>query len=251
MNEILYITMFIIGTVLGSFYTLAVYRIPLKKDITHERSFCPNCNHRLEFLDLIPILSYIFLGGKCRYCKQKIRPRYLILEICSGLLFMLFYISLKINIFDLELGKFYYLAFGIFYLSAILIIAGIEKEKHYIPNSLFIFGTVISLLYIIYLYIIHVSIYKYVIYFVLMLTLVIINGIMQGKNKQNYIIQLLALIVFMIIGTNEKVVLIGICLSLLGYLITKLIKKEQQVPIGFYLVITNIIILIVNNYINI
>ena len=51
MNTILYALIFIIGTLFGSFFTLAVYRIPLGKDITHERSFCPNCNHRLEFLD--------------------------------------------------------------------------------------------------------------------------------------------------------------------------------------------------------
>ena len=66
MNIVLYTLIFIIGTLFGSFFTLAVYRIPLGKDITHERSFCPNCNHKLQFLDLIPILSYIFLGGKCR-----------------------------------------------------------------------------------------------------------------------------------------------------------------------------------------
>ena len=80
--EILFIIMFFfIGTVFGSFFTLAVYRIPLKKNITYERSFCPNCEHRLEFKDLIPVFSYIFLKGKCRYCGQKVRPRYLILEI--------------------------------------------------------------------------------------------------------------------------------------------------------------------------
>lgn len=88
MNIILYILIFCIGALFGSFFTLAVYRIPLGKDITHERSFCPNCNHRLEFLDLIPILSYLFLGGKCRYCKQKIRPRYFLLEIMSGVVFV-------------------------------------------------------------------------------------------------------------------------------------------------------------------
>ena len=87
---IIYIIIFCIGTVFGSFFTLAVYRIPLGKDITHERSFCPNCNHKLSFFDMIPILSYICLRGKCRYCKQKIRPRYLILEILSGIVFVLF-----------------------------------------------------------------------------------------------------------------------------------------------------------------
>ena len=86
---LIYITIAISGTVFGSFFTLAVHRIPKHQDITHERSYCPNCNHKLGFLDLIPVFSYIFLGGKCRYCKNKIRPRYLILELCSGAIFLL------------------------------------------------------------------------------------------------------------------------------------------------------------------
>ena len=64
MEIFLYAIIFIIGTFFGSFFTLAVYRLPLKKNITHERSFCPNCNHGLEAIDLVPIFSYIFLGGK-------------------------------------------------------------------------------------------------------------------------------------------------------------------------------------------
>ena len=105
MNLILYILIFMIGTVFGSFFTLAIYRLPLGKDIIHERSFCPNCNHKLRFLDMIPILSYIFLGGKCRYCKNKIKPRYLILEVLSGITFLLFAISLDLNIYDLSASK--------------------------------------------------------------------------------------------------------------------------------------------------
>ncbi|MBO4815588.1 MAG: prepilin peptidase [Clostridia bacterium] len=181
-NLILNIAMFIMGTVLGSFFTLAVYRIPLKKDITHERSFCPNCNHRLEFLDLIPILSYIFLGGKCRYCKQKIRPRYLILEVFSGIIFMLFFMSLKIDILNLSLNKIVYLIFGILFISTLFIIGGIGIEKHYIPNSVLTFGLVILAIYIIYLYILHASIYKYVIYFIFMFACLIAN-IVTLKNK--------------------------------------------------------------------
>ena len=76
MKAILYFLIFAMGTVFGSFSTLAIYRIPLKKNITTERSFCPNCNHKLAFFDLIPVLSYIFLGGKCRYCGKKIKPTY-------------------------------------------------------------------------------------------------------------------------------------------------------------------------------
>ena len=81
MEIFFYLIIFIIGTLFGSFYTLAVYRIPKRQDIVHTHSYCPNCNHKLGLLDLFPIFSYILLGGKCRYCKQKIRPRYLILYI--------------------------------------------------------------------------------------------------------------------------------------------------------------------------
>lgn len=83
---LLYIPIFFIGIFFGSFSTLALYRIPLKKDITHERSFCPKCNHKLGAVDLIPVFSYIFLGGKCRYCGDKISPRYLFIELFFGII---------------------------------------------------------------------------------------------------------------------------------------------------------------------
>ena len=58
MDIILYILLFCIGTVFGSFFTLAVSRIPIGQDITHERSYCPNCDHKLGFLDMIPIFRW-------------------------------------------------------------------------------------------------------------------------------------------------------------------------------------------------
>ena len=67
MDLIIYIVIFLIGIFFGSFYTLAVYRIPNREDIIHTHSYCPNCKHKLGSLDLIPVFSYIFLGGKCRY----------------------------------------------------------------------------------------------------------------------------------------------------------------------------------------
>ena len=67
-NIVYMVCFFIIGTLFGSFFTLATYRIPRKQDIMIKRSYCPNCKHELGFFDLIPILSYLFLGGKCKYC---------------------------------------------------------------------------------------------------------------------------------------------------------------------------------------
>lgn len=83
---------FVIGTLFGSFFSLATYRIPRHQDIVIKRSYCPTCKHKLGFFDLIPILSYIFAKGKCRYCKQKISIRYLLLEVCNGIVFLSFYL---------------------------------------------------------------------------------------------------------------------------------------------------------------
>lgn len=80
--------MFIIGSLFGSFLSLATYRIPRHEDIVATRSYCPTCKHRLGFFDLIPVLSYIVIGGKCKYCKEKISPRYFLLETVNGLIFV-------------------------------------------------------------------------------------------------------------------------------------------------------------------
>ena len=139
-NIIIAVASFFIGATLGSFYTLAIYRIPLNKDITHERSFCPNCNHRLEFLDLIPIWSYIFLGGKCRYCKHIIRPRYLILEILSGTVFLIAYISFKISFYNINPFMITQFVFFVFIYITLIIIGFIDKEHHMVHEKTLLFG---------------------------------------------------------------------------------------------------------------
>ena len=204
MNTILYIFMFAIGATLGSFYTLAVYRIPIKQDITHKRSYCPKCNHRLNFLDLIPILSYIFLGGKCRYCKNKIRPRYLILEISSGLVFLLYTISLNINLLNIEYNKIVALAFGMLFFSAVFIIIGIFKEYKKIQKSVFNFGIIVEIIYMIYLYILNTSIYRYIIYTLMLVLMLILNNIKSTSETLRKIL----FVIFMIIGIGEIITIL-------------------------------------------
>ena len=148
---IIYLCFYIIGVVLGSFFTLAIYRIPLKQDITHTRSYCPKCNHSLGFFDLIPILSYLFLGGKCRYCHEKISKRYIIIEIISGIVYLLLIISLKINFLNMSLNSIVKLLYTTLIYSAVFILLGIAKETKKISKSVLLFGLVVQVLYIIYL----------------------------------------------------------------------------------------------------
>ena len=199
MNTIIYIFMFAIGIVLGSFYTLAVYRIPLKQDITHTRSYCPKCNHKLNFWDLIPVFSYIFLGGKCRYCKEKIRPRYIIIETLSGIVFLLYAILLDIDLLNIEYSKIATLIFGILFFSTIFIIIGILKENKKIQTSVFNFGIISEVAYMIYLYILDTSIYRYIIYIPIFMLMTFINN----NKKINEKFKIIAFMIFILIGIFE------------------------------------------------
>lgn len=265
MDIVLYILLFCIGTVSGSFFTLAVSRIPIGQDITHERSYCPNCNHKLSFLDMIPIFSYIFLGGKCRYCKQKIRIRYLILEVFSGIVFVLFAMSIKFSMYNLSVNNMTYLIFGLLYISTLFIIAGIDKEKIRIEKSVLLFGYILATAYIIYLYIVEqdTSIYRYVIYLFVVLILMLIDILyLRKKIKDSYPIEVLLLSILMIAFTYELQYAITVTMTLLIIAFVLIFfkiknrkaksikttkKQEIKLPIGFYMCVSNIIVLIVTN----
>lgn len=90
--EIAYtITVFIFGLVLGSFFNVVGLRVPLKESIVRPPSQCTSCKRQLTAFDLIPVLSYVFLGGKCRSCGQKISWIYPLMELITGMLFAFAY----------------------------------------------------------------------------------------------------------------------------------------------------------------
>ena len=204
MDYILYILIFCIGTLFGSFFTLAVYRIPIRQDITHTRSYCPKCDHKLGFLDMIPILSYVVLGGKCRYCKEKIRPRYILLEILSGIVFVLFALSIKFSLFTMNSETIVYLVAGILYLATMFIIAGIDKEKIRMEKPVLLFGFICVAIYMIYLYIVEkdTSIYRYVIYLIIACLLLLFSIVyLRKKGEDSYSIDILILSMLMVLFT--------------------------------------------------
>ncbi len=90
--------LFVLGTILGSFYNVVAYRLPKGESIIYPASHCPNCNHRLNFWELIPIFSYLFQKGKCTKCKQKISIFYPISEALCGLLFVICYLSFGVSL---------------------------------------------------------------------------------------------------------------------------------------------------------
>lgn len=266
MDIFLYIIIFIMGTLFGSFYTLAIYRIPNKIDITHTHSFCPNCHHKLGFFELIPVWSYIFLGGKCKECKQKIRPRYIIIEICSGIVLVLLAKAFKISAFNLQPQAIIELGFLVLYLSAIAIIAGIDLEKRKIEKSVIYYAIGIMVLYIIYLCIVDkANIYRYIMYLSITLVLLIIDTlILKKKANTSYTLSILILLLIMVVFTGEAVAILTVIMTLLIIVLYILFNKLRsykskikvdkkgflkQLNLGFYLTISNIIMFIYVLYI--
>lgn len=88
----------IFGVIIGSFLNVCIYRIPRKESIAFGASHCTKCGNRIKWYDLVPIISYLILRGKCRYCKDKISIQYPIIELINGLAYFGLYKLIGFNI---------------------------------------------------------------------------------------------------------------------------------------------------------
>lgn len=97
MNVYIGAYVFIIGLLIGSFLNVCIYRIPKGESIAYPPSHCTQCGNRIKWYDLVPVISYLALGRKCRYCGEKISIRYMIIELGTGVLFLLLYLQYGIS----------------------------------------------------------------------------------------------------------------------------------------------------------
>lgn len=135
---------FIFGLVFGSFYNVCIYRIPRQENIAFPPSHCANCNKELKAYELIPVISYLALGGKCRGCKQKISFIYPLIELITGFIFLGMYINFGISINTFK----YIILFSILLIEAVI---DIKTKEVYFSVSLvgFLFGIIFSIIEII------------------------------------------------------------------------------------------------------
>lgn len=126
---------FVLGCCLGSFFNVVIHRLPAGESLVSPGSCCPTCKHRIAFYDNIPLLSYLLLKGKCRYCRVGISIRYPLVEaVTGGLAFFLFRLhGLDVQFF-IEL----------FLVSVLVIITFIDLDTYTIPNTLSLGGLIIG-----------------------------------------------------------------------------------------------------------
>ncbi len=134
---ILYLIVFLFGSVVGSFLNVCIYRIPREKSIILPSSYCPSCNTPINIWDNVPILSYLILMGRCRSCREKISFRYPLVEAVNGL----FYIALLWR-FGLGWHTLFYFAV----VSALIVITFIDLDFQIIPDSITLPGIMIGLI---------------------------------------------------------------------------------------------------------
>lgn len=130
-----------LGLALGSFFNVCIYRIPRKESIAFPPSHCVNCGEGIKTIDLIPVLSFFLLRGKCRKCNEKISLRYPVVEIITGALFALLYFLYGLN---LHIG---YMIFMMLFTSILIVITFIDIEHKIIPDVIVLPGIVVGFLF--------------------------------------------------------------------------------------------------------
>lgn len=133
---------FVIGAVVGSFLNVVIYRIPLEKSVVWPASRCPRCLDRIGFVENIPILSWLLLGGSCRTCRLPISPRYPLVEALVGVLFAAVYLSDAHLAFSDRTSATTYLAvlYHCVFAAVLVAISFIDYDWTIVPPSLTNFG---------------------------------------------------------------------------------------------------------------
>jgi leader peptidase (prepilin peptidase)/N-methyltransferase len=144
MSWIIGIIVFLTGITIGSFLNVCVYRLPLERSIAKGFSACPQCNARLTAVDLVPVVSYIALHGKCRHCGGRISPEYPVVESATGVLFVLLYMRFVHVSGAVISGNLYDFLIYAALVSLLIVIALIDFKHMIIPNGLVIAGLVLG-----------------------------------------------------------------------------------------------------------
>lgn len=226
----------IFGLVIGSFLNVCICRIANEESIAFPPSHCTNCGYELKAKDLIPVLSYIFLGGKCRSCKEKISIQYPIVEILNAILYIAIYLKFG---FTLSLFKFCLFA------SLLIVIGFIDFKTKYVYNSTVVFGVVSGILFAVlewmetksipWNYIAGAFIGFGIIYLIVILT----RGMGEGDIDIALICGLFLGIKGILVTLFLAIILGGIVATII--LIFKLKERKAEIAFGPYLAIGGII----------
>lgn len=239
----MYFLIFLIGIIFGSFLSALTFRWSHEISIAKGRSFCPKCKAQINWYDNIPLFSYLALAGKCRNCKNKISPRYPLIEFSTGLIFILIF-YFRQNIL-LNLNFINNLEFVFIFALIFIAIFVIDLEHKFIPDRLTFWGLGL----VIYLLILNGNLYLNLLTgFLLALFLLAIHLITLGRGMGLGDVKL-AIFVGALLGFPLGVLWMFLSFvigSIIGIflIIFRKVKFGLEIPFGPFLVIAFFITII-------
>lgn len=136
MDLIFALAAFVFGLTFGSFLNVCIYRMPRGLSVVAPRSSCPQCHAPISWFDNVPVLSWLVLRGRCRHCQTRISPRYVVIELLTGTLFLLCYAKLGLTLATLKCAVFGFLLLGLIFSDA---------ETKLLPDKLTLPGLALGL----------------------------------------------------------------------------------------------------------
>lgn len=133
-----YITVLFFGLVIGSFLNVVIWRVPRNESISFPPSHCPKCKSRIKPYDLIPVISYIILGGKCRNCREKISIEYPIVELINGIMYVFLFYKFPMPFKAIEYS---------FLFSLLLSISIIDFKTQLVDDRMILFGGAVVIIF--------------------------------------------------------------------------------------------------------
>ena len=237
---------FLLGIVIGSFLNVCIYRIPNKEDIVFTRSHCMSCGHELQWYELVPLLSFLCLRGKCKKCHTKLSIQYPLIEALNGVLYVVIFLINGFNVDSL-------LYCGL--TSALIVLSVIDFRTYEIPIGINIFILIVGLIHLGFHYTDWVT---YVIgFFAVSIPILIIILATHGKGMGGGDMKLMA-VAGLLLGWKSIILafLLGCIIGSIIHIVRmKVTKADHVLALGPYLAVGIFISMlwgsnIINWYIN-
>lgn len=235
-----YVIFFILGSVMGSFFHVVATRMSNEESIVTPSSHCHICDHKLKWYELIPILSYLIQGGKCRKCKETLPLSYLIIEVVTGILYVVCYH---------EYGFTNELIISLIFVSILIIVIISDIEYMIILDEVLVFGSVITIISYLILYGLDITVYHVLdaaLAFVAMYALKLLGDFMFKKESLGGGDIKLMFFFGLVLGLDLSVVTI-FAATFIAFPIALFIlfsRKDNMIPFGPFLSMAAILILI-------
>lgn len=233
----------ILGLLLGSFFNVCIYRIPRGESIVFPGSHCTNCNNKIKGYDLIPVISYIFLKGKCRYCGEKISLRYPAVELITAALFYFIYLKYGLTFFTI---KYIVLA------SLLIVIGMIDLDTTDVYFSTTIIGIIFGVSFIIAGYFFNIDVKEFILGGIaaggfIAVIILITRGMGWGDAE-------ICLICGLFLGFKLSIVMLFLSFIIggtigIGLILSKIKDRKDYIPFGPFIAISSLLTMFFGEYI--